>query len=169
MVLMAMAIGLDIDADCRRRAIRAEGIERAVGDVEDLHHPEDQAQTDGDEKQIGGIDEAIGEDGEGSQHDVSPTAPQIRCFLCPRRRCALSLSDAHPPTTTTPIPKPPRTEVGLARLAQDQRRPGQARGAWGKEYAGRVERKRTGIASSPCCIICKAICANCTSRPLSHP
>src|SRR5262249_10654126 len=34
---------------------------------------------------------------------------------------------------TTPLPTPPPTQVGLARLAQDKTRPGQARGAWGRE------------------------------------
>src|SRR5205807_3643451 len=36
-------------------------------------------------------------------------------------------------TTTTPLPSPPPTQVGLARLAQDKTRPGQARGARGRE------------------------------------
>src|SRR5260221_7806830 len=36
-------------------------------------------------------------------------------------------------TTMTPLPSPPPTQVGLARLAQDKTRPGQARGAWGRE------------------------------------
>jgi hypothetical protein len=31
-----------------------------------------------------------------------------------------------------PPPTPPQTQVGLARLAQDNVRPGQARGAWGR-------------------------------------
>src|SRR4051794_11543001 len=35
--------------------------------------------------------------------------------------------------TTTPLPSPPPTQVGPARLAQDKPRPGQARGAWGRE------------------------------------
>src|SRR6476469_8217966 len=30
-----------------------------------------------------------------------------------------------------PLPNPPPTQVGLARLVQDKSRPGQARGAWG--------------------------------------
>src|SRR5262245_39779841 len=34
---------------------------------------------------------------------------------------------------TTPLPNPPPTQVGPARLAHDKTRPGQARGAWGRE------------------------------------
>jgi hypothetical protein len=41
--------------------------------------------------------------------------------------------DAPRATTTTPLPTPPPAQVGLARLAQDKTRPGQARGAWGRE------------------------------------
>ena len=121
---------LDIDAHRRGRAICAEGVERAVGDVEDLHHPEDQAQADGDEKQIGGIDEAIGEDGKDSQH-VAPTVFTM-------------LSARGPPSGGAP---------------SLQRR---------REHTVRVARKRTDIASSRC-VHRRAICANCTSRPSSHP
>ncbi len=59
----------EIDADRRRRAIGAEGVERAVGHVEDLHHPEDEGEPDRDEKEIGGVDEAVGHNGEGGEHD----------------------------------------------------------------------------------------------------
>jgi hypothetical protein len=41
------------------------------------------------------------------------------------------LADIPRAITTTPLPSPPPTQVGLARLAQDKPRPGQARGAWG--------------------------------------
>src|SRR5439155_19719233 len=54
--------------DHGRSAVSAERIERAVRDVEDLHHPEDQGQTDCDNEQIGRIDEAIGENCKGCQH-----------------------------------------------------------------------------------------------------
>src|SRR5215208_6073553 len=37
------------------------------------------------------------------------------------------------PTRTTPLPSPPPTQVGLARLAHHKARPGQARGARGRE------------------------------------
>src|SRR5258708_36754818 len=42
--------------------------------------------------------------------------------------------------TTTPLPSPPPTHVGLARLAQEKTRPGQARGAWGREQTESVAR-----------------------------
>ena len=50
---------LEIDADRARRAEGAECIERAVRDVEDFHHPEDQGKPDRDDEQVGRIDEAI--------------------------------------------------------------------------------------------------------------
>ena len=63
------------DAGRGRRAIGAERIERAVRDVEDLHHAEDQREADGDEKQIGGVDQPVRENGEcGEQGGF--------CFLC---------------------------------------------------------------------------------------
>src|SRR5262249_8077073 len=61
---------LEIDADCARRAEGAECIERAVRDVEDFHHPEDQGKPDRDDEQVGRIDEAIDQDGKGGQHDL---------------------------------------------------------------------------------------------------
>ena len=61
-------VGIGVDADRGRRAIGAESVERAVRDVQDLHHAEDQRQADGDDEQIGRVDEAVGQDGEGSQH-----------------------------------------------------------------------------------------------------
>src|SRR5260370_19289284 len=42
--------------------------------------------------------------------------------------------------TTPPLPSPPPTHVGLARLAQEKTRPGQARGAWGREQTESVAR-----------------------------
>ena len=62
---------IEIDADRRGGAIGAEGIERAVRDVEDFHDAEDQRQADRDEEQIGRVDQAVGQDGEGGEHEGS--------------------------------------------------------------------------------------------------
>src|SRR5262249_40267284 len=43
---------------------------------------------------------------------------------------AIFTSPHHPPP---PPPAPPPTQAGLARLAQEKTRPGQARGAWGRQ------------------------------------
>jgi hypothetical protein len=39
-----------------------------VGDVQDLHDPEDQGKADRNHEQIGRIHKAIGQDGEGGEH-----------------------------------------------------------------------------------------------------
>ena len=59
---------VEVDADRDRGAVGAERIERAVSDVEDFHDAEDQRETDGDEEQIGRVDEAVSQDGKGGQH-----------------------------------------------------------------------------------------------------
>ncbi len=59
---------VEVDADRGRRAVGAEGIERAMRHVEDLHHAEDQREADRDQEQVGRVDQAIGQDREGGQH-----------------------------------------------------------------------------------------------------
>ena len=65
-------IGIGIDADRGGGAIGAERIERAVRDIQNLHHAENQRQADGDNEQIGRVDEAVGQNGEGGQQHGSP-------------------------------------------------------------------------------------------------
>ncbi len=53
-----------------------------------------------------------------------------------------------PLTTATPLPTPPPSQVGLARLAHDDTEPGQARVPWGREaYRVRLANKRTSRKS----------------------
>ena len=76
---------VEIDADRGRRAIGAERVKRAVGDVEDFHDAEDQAQAHGDEKQIGRVDEPVGQDGESGQHERGPPPGTLPARRPPRR------------------------------------------------------------------------------------
>src|SRR5262249_21158523 len=46
---------IEIRSGRDRGAVSAEGVERAVGDVQDLHDPEDQGKTDRNDEQIGRI------------------------------------------------------------------------------------------------------------------
>ena len=61
-------VAIRIDTDRRRRTICAESVERAMRDVQYFHDAEDQRQADGHDKEIGRVNEAVGEDGSGCQH-----------------------------------------------------------------------------------------------------